>query len=156
MEKQNSYKKFIILSLSTVFGIGFLPVMPGTFGSLAAIGLFYMIGQRSIFFIIIILFFSISLPVCVKASDIFKEKDPKQVVIDEFIGQSLVLLVIPKELIFVLLSFILFRGFDIFKIYPANVIEIKAGPKGIIWDDLIAAGYSILFILSLRLILYIS
>ncbi len=156
MEKQNSYKKFIAISLATIFGVGFFPVAPGTFGSLAAVGLFYLIEDKFIFLLITIFFLSVSFPVSSKAATIFKEKDPKQIVIDEFVGQALILCFIPKETTFILLAFILFRLFDIFKIYPANLAEKKPGAKGIILDDLVATGYSLLLIQSLRFILYIS
>lgn len=155
MEKQNSYKKFITILFCTVFGIGFLPVMPGTFASLAVVGIFFLVKSRLIFILLSLFFIFISFLTCRKGEKIFNKKDPKQIVIDEFAGQSLALLFIPEGITFIFLGFFLFRMFDIFKIYPANILEKRTGPAGIVLDDLVAGIYANITIQLLRLILSI-
>ena len=89
--------------------------------------------------------------------DEFNSKDPQEIVIDEVVGQMLVLLAIPVyetlyplPLIYYLIgSFLIFRLFDIWKPYPINYVDDNlSGSLGIMLDDIIASIYSIL-ILSL-------
>ena len=77
----------------------------------------------------------------------FDNKDPKEIVIDEFIGQSIPLTICGKNIVLILISFIIFRVFDILKIFPANVFDKKIeGVVGIIGDDIIAGLYTLLII----------
>ncbi len=142
MEKQNRYKNFIILSFSTVFGLGFFPTIPGTVGSLATVGIFILIQNRWLFALFCISAIIISLFVSGKSEKILGKKDAKQIVIDEVAGQSAALLFIPKAFVFIFLSFFLFRLFDIFKIYPANLIQKQKGSMGVLGDDLVAGIYT--------------
>ena len=65
----------------------------------------------------------------------FTKDDPKEIVIDEFIGQLIPLIICDGNLLLILLSFISFRFFDILKIYPANIFDKKIkGPIGIIGE----------------------
>ena len=81
----------------------------------------------------------------------FDNKDPKEIVIDEFIGQSIPLLVCGNNLVLILISFIIFRIFDIFKIFPANVFDKNMdGTIGIIGDDVVAGLYTLLIIYLIK------
>jgi len=142
MEKPKTYKKFIALSLATVFGTGFIPIMPGTFGSLIAVGIFTAVKGKLTVLIITAISILTAFLVSGKAERIFKKNDPKQVVIDEVAGQLTAYLFIPAQPIFIILGFIFFRMFDIFKIFPANIAEEKKGSLGIVGDDLIAGIYA--------------
>ena len=80
--------------------------------------------------------------------------DPSEVVIDEFIGQSIPLLfLIDYNLYEVLLAFCAFRFFDITKIYPINRAEKISGARGVIFDDVIAGIYSLIIILLYKIFL---
>lgn len=142
MEKPKTYQNLITLSLATVFGAGFIPIMPGTFGSLVGVGLFMAIKSNLTVLIITAVSILTAFLVSGKAERIFKKNDPKQVVIDEVAGQLTAYLFIPAQPIFIVLGFIFFRMFDIFKIYPANIAERKKGSLGIAGDDLIAGIYA--------------
>ncbi len=142
MEKPETYKKLITLSLATVFGTGFIPIMPGTFGSLVAVGLFTAIRSNLTVLIVTAVSILTAFLVSGKAERIFKKNDPKQIVIDETAGQLTAYLFIPAQPIFIIMGFILFRMFDIFKIYPANIAEKRKGSLGIVGDDLIAGIYA--------------
>jgi len=74
------------------------------------------------------------------------------VIIDEFIGQLIPLIICKGNLFLIIISFISFRFFDILKIFPANIIDKKIkGPVGIIGDDIIAGLYSLILIFSLKI-----
>ena len=81
--------------------------------------------------------------------------DPSEVIIDEFIGQSIPLLfLINFNLYEVLLAFCAFRFFDITKIYPINKAEKLSGAKGVILDDIIAGIYSLIIIMFYKIVLF--
>jgi phosphatidylglycerophosphatase A len=127
---------------STVLGAGYVPKAPGTAGSLAAI-LFFGLIPLSVFFqigLLIILFFA------GVYSSAYVEKlegtDPGLVVIDEFVGQGIAVLFIPKTILFYGAAFILFRIFDIFKPLWINRIQDLPRGWGIMTDDLLAGVYA--------------
>lgn len=139
-----------------MFGIGNSAFAPGTVASfitcLIYIILFYC--KVNIFFLLIInlviLIFSIYLIDSLKS--FFSNIDAKEIVIDEYIGQSIPILsfysFLEKEninmfIIVVFASFILFRIFDIFKPYPINLIDSKLkNGFGVMLDDMIAGIFS--------------
>lgn len=134
----------------TLFGIGFLPIS-GTMGSLVAIFFYYIFYNylnllSFIFFIIFIFFYSIFfLNKSLKQS--FSSSDPKEIVIDEFIGQSIPLLICGNNFFLIILSFLLFRLFDITKPWPASYFDLKIkNATGVIMDDIIAGIYTFLII----------
>ena len=141
----------------TLFGIGYAPIAPGTLGSIFAILIWYI----SLKFINIYLFYLIliiSLSVSFKLINIYLisevKDDPSEVIIDEYIGQSIPLLfLIDFNLFEVLLAFCAFRFFDITKIYPINRAENLSGAKGVIIDDIIAGIYSLIIIMIYKIIL---
>ena len=141
----------------TMFGLGRIPKIPGTFGSLATVILlyffFHILDLSSILilvFLMVIFVFSFK-AVALHIKD-NANKDPKEVVIDEFIGQSIPICLYevahtqPKEVNEVLttyfLMFILFRVFDITKPYPVSYYDknFKNG-FGVIMDDVCAGLY---------------
>ena len=139
-----------------MFGIGNSAFAPGTVASfitcLIYIILFYF--KVNIFFLLIInlviLIFSIYLIDSLKS--FFSNIDAKEIVIDEFIGQSIPILTfysfLEKEninmfIIVAFASFVLFRIFDIFKPYPINLIDQKLkNGFGVMLDDMIAGIFS--------------
>ena len=151
----------------TLFGIGKIKKIPGSFASLATtLFLFFLFHILNIFpniilFSVIIIFF-----ISLYAVDIFikdlTSKDPKEVVIDEFIGQSIPICFyevahnIPKEtdqiLKFYFIMFILFRIFDITKPYPVSYYDKKfKNSFGVIMDD-VCAGLYVVAILVLYMV----
>ena len=156
MEKQKDYKNVIILGLSNLLGIGHLPFAQGTFASLAAVGIFLSVKNEILFLLLTAISVVIAFMVSGKAEKIYNKKDPHEVVIDDFAGQLIALLLIPKEWIYVFLSFILFRLFDIFKLPPADALEKKKGSLGIVGDDLVAGLYANVIVQLVRLVLKTS
>ena len=133
-----------------MFGIGFLPIS-GTIGSLIAIFVYFIFYNylnllSFIVFIILIFFYSIFfLDKTIKRS--FSTSDPKEIVIDEFIGQSIPLLLCENKFFLIILSFLLFRLFDITKPWPASYFDLKVkNANGVLMDDIIAGLYTFFFI----------
>ena len=84
--------------------------------------------------------------------DSFSNEDPKEIVIDEFIGQLLPLIICNGNLLLILLSFLTFRFFDISKLFPGNIFDKKIkGAMGIIGDDVVAGIYSFITIYLTKL-----
>ena len=147
----------IIFLFVTMFGIGKLKKIPGSYSSLVTtfflFFLFHILKiNPNIVLICIILIFFISLyavNIYIKNLD---NKDPKEVVIDEFIGQSIPICMyeiahegtkeISKVLTFYFIMFILFRIFDITKPYPVNYYDKNfKNSFGVIMDDVCAGLY---------------
>ena len=135
-------KRFFIYTIGTGLGSGYTPKAPGTAGSLLALLIFFIFPLNSIYwFILSILFFFVGVW---SGSEIEKDKgeDPGLVVIDEMVGQWLAIIFLPYSWITLLIGFILFRIFDIFKPYPINRSQkLKAG-WGIMIDDVLAGVYA--------------
>ena len=159
--------KIINANFVTLFGIGKLPKIPGSYASLATViflySLFHIFGFEANFFLFILVgvfivsIFAINFYIKDK-----KNKDPKEIVIDEFIGQSIPIClyeIAHSEIInqtnvitFYFIMFILFRIFDVTKPYPVNYYDknFKNG-FGVIMDD-ICAGLYVVGILVLYMI----
>ena len=115
--------------------------MPGTFGSLVSLPIGYIILKLFgfwIFILIITLLLAISYYAISKYLIAKKSKDPKEIIIDEFIGQFIALIFIPDTILGLLVSFLLFRFFDITKLYPVNKAEKIPGAIGVLADDVVA------------------
>ena len=142
---------------ATLFGIGFLSLAPGTFGSLFSILTWYVfIDLFSIFYFIALFLFVLS--VSFYFTDIYldnyRKKDPSEVIVDEFLGQSIPLLFIVNFNIYeVLIAFVTFRFFDIYKIYPINKMEDLQGSYGVILDDIVAGIYSLIILMLYKILI---
>ncbi len=154
MEKKSLVDK-ISLTLATLFGVGFTPLCPGTASCVVAVLIFLLIENPIYFLIFTIFSVIISFPTSARAEKIFKIKDCKKIVIDDFSGMLITLLFIPKKIEFIIPAFFLFRMLDMIKIPPANKIERIHGAKGIVGDDLVAGIYSNLILQAVRLLLKI-
>ena len=144
---------YLALAIAT-FGVGFLPLIPGTFGSLLSVGLFLLFTQivAGTSLVVLVLVFTLAVTfagiwAASRTEELSGRKDPGKVVVDEVAGQMLALLPVTLFNIQpltrgVIVSFILFRLFDIFKPYPAGRFERLKGGYGIMCDDLVAGGYA--------------
>jgi len=137
---------FSILSrlISTLGFIGYLPFAPGTFGTLAA-GIFIIFLKPSwqLHIVLTIFFITIGIVSSGEAEKLFKQKDPKNIVIDEFAGYMISLLFLPMKWEYIISGFILFRFFDIIKLPPLKRLEYSLkGGLGIMADDIVAGIYT--------------
>jgi len=83
-----------------------------------------------------------------KAAELLKQKDPQVIVIDEIIGFMIASFLAPARLAPLILSFLLFRFFDIAKIFPASRLEKLPGGAGIVLDDVMAGVYAFVLVQS--------
>jgi len=176
-------KPRLALALATSFGLGYLPKAPGTWGSLAGIALAWLsstfwffvaknfpslarsIPEKYGWLIILITPSVVAVAVAVtgvivasRVANYAGIEDPQYVVIDEVSGQFFTLLLPmgffePKDWKYLLLGFILFRVFDIWKPFPVRQLEKLPGGWGIMADDWMAAVYAALvlrFVIHLR------
>ena len=144
----------------TMFGLGKLPKIPGTFGSLATIITLYVLfhilnlSSNLILTCLMIIFFFSFLAVESNIKD-SENKDPKEVIIDELIGQSIPIYLYeishgteksPNEaIIFYGICFVLFRFFDIAKPFPVSFFDKNfKNSFGVIMDDVCAGFYVVL------------
>lgn len=150
--------KQLLILIATFFYIGRLPIMPGTYTSFAVVALAYVINPywQAPFYIqliVIAIIFFIGVPAARQAEIYFEKKDPGQCTIDEVAGQLVALLWVPHSILLYVISFFLFRFFDILKPPPVKQLEKPAGGWGIMLDD-IAAGLYALGAIHLGIFLY--
>jgi len=145
--------------LSTAFGLGLSPVLPGTCAALIGLGLHLLIlyslpssGQWPALLFFFILFSVLCLRLNAWAEAYWKKCDHRSFVLDEVAGYLLVPVLFRAEstLLTVLLGFVLFRALDLIKIFPANRIDKRLKNRwGVLLDDYVSAVYAaaILYIL---------
>tara|TARA_A100001011_G_scaffold298403_1_gene311332 strand:+ start:131 stop:634 length:504 start_codon:yes stop_codon:yes gene_type:complete len=144
----------------TMFGLGKIKLIPGTIGSLATIiilfYLFHVINiSPIIILILLVIIFLYSFYAIAFYIDNSKNKDPTEIVIDEFIGQSIPIYLYEishnsvkennEAMIYYLVIFILFRYFDIMKPFPVSFFDKNfKNSFGVIFDDVCAGFYVVL------------
>jgi phosphatidylglycerophosphatase A len=163
--KQKTSSDYFALAMTT-FGVGYLPLMPGTFGSLVGVAIYLLVWwvetQLSFHFldkgwnteqitawfhavnlIIFLLFCLVGVWASGRATQLFQNKDPQKVVVDEVMGQLLVFMFIPFGLhwFYVVAGFLLFRLFDIWKPYPIDSLQNLPAGIGVCADDILAGVY---------------
>ncbi|MDP6375295.1 MAG: phosphatidylglycerophosphatase A [Pseudomonadales bacterium] len=132
------------LLVATGFGSGFLPKAPGTWGSLVAVALWWLIPADPVVqtVAVVIAFFTgwrVTHEVCRR----FEVGDAGEIVIDEIVGMWIVLLVVPRTLLWTLAAFAAFRFFDILKPPPIRWVERSIpGALGVMADDIVAGVLS--------------
>ena len=152
----------------TCFGIGSIRFAPGTITSLITTvflySLFHIINlSNSSILIILLIVFIYSFYAVAEYIKYNENKDPKEVVIDEFIGQSIPIYLYEishgtskdstEAVLFYLYIFILFRFFDIKKPFPINFLDKKfKNSFGVIFDDVIAGLYVVLTLIIFMVI----
>jgi len=130
--------------VATLGIIGYIPLAPGTFGTLCAFVLF-IIAKPSLFFhlALLALFIPVGIISSHSAERSLNTKDSSHIVIDEFCGYLLSVLFLPFSFSYALSAFFLFRFFDILKPFPIRWIERTfAGGTGVMADDMAAALYT--------------
>jgi phosphatidylglycerophosphatase A len=159
---------YLALAIATC-GVGYLPLAPGTFGSLVGVGLYLLLrgtflrllwtaterkhldllstayGLVTLELLAIVCVALVGIWAASRVEKLDARKDPGKVVIDEVTGQLIALTAVPLEVASwwsLLLAFLLFRFFDIVKPYPARRFESLAGGLGIMADDVVAGIYA--------------
>jgi phosphatidylglycerophosphatase A len=160
--ENSSAKPRFAVALATVFGTGRLPLVPGTFGAVVGVGIGCLMawatgalaagGRVSPRFLGIYLAVNVVIALAgvwaaSLTSDFLRHKDPPSVVIDEVSGQLIAFAGFLGGLAglnwkSLVLGFILFRGFDVLKPFPARRAEWLPGGWGVMADDWFAGAYA--------------
>lgn len=140
-----NFRQNSIVFLATGGYVGYIPMAPGTFGTLWGL-LFGFIFSRlpfSVAFICLAGFAIIAILTADQAQKIIQQKDPGCIVIDEILGFVVGIFGLPFNVYSVILGFVLFRIFDIFKPFPASWFDQRcSGGVGIVLDDVAAGIYT--------------
>jgi len=148
-------KNFLVKTFSSVFGLGYIPVAPGTFGTFGAFILwffFYKDLAPSLYIGALIVIIVFSCYIAQLAENVYKVKDSQKIVIDELCGYLVTMSFAGKGLFIGLLGFALFRLFDILKPWPVRKFEDLPGGIGVVMDDVMAGVYGALVLLIVRMI----
>ena len=146
-----------------MFGLGKIPKIPGTFGSLATVILLYILFHilnlsSNIILLGLIIIFVFSFSAIATHIENNENKDPKEIIIDELIGQSIPIYLYEishgtskssdEAIIFYGVCFVLFRFFDIAKPFPVSFFDKNfKNSFGVIMDDVCAGFYVVLFLI---------
>jgi len=152
----------------TMLGLGKIKFIPGTLGSLATIFILYYLFHTlgispNIILIFLIIIFVYSFYAVSNYIKNNKDKDPGEIIIDEFLGQSIPIYLYEishgttkndnEAIVYYLLFFILFRYFDIMKPFPVNFFDKNfKNSFGVIMDDVCAGFYVVLTLVCFMII----
>lgn len=143
-----SHRLNVYTFFASVFGLGFIPLAPGTLGTLLAGAVYILLpgsflsGSSWFFYGIgLILLTAVSVLLSTKAEKRLGHDAP-QIVIDEVCGYFLAVFLLPRTLMMAIYAFILFRAFDIAKPYPVNRLQKLPKGWGVVADDLMAGLYA--------------
>ncbi len=142
-----------VKNIATVGFVGYLPVAPGTWGSLAAL-IFIAVFKFSAPVYVLVTVFVIAVGT-VSAHEVEKplgRKDPGLIVIDEFAGYLVSMMFLPQSAGYFFSAFILFRIFDILKPPPLKKLQELQGGMGVMLDDIAAGIYTNLILQLWRLL----
>jgi len=156
---------YLALAVATC-GVGYIPLAPGTWGSLVGVGLYLALRRIAVAFegegfdvvqlterfatfqlVTIVAVTLAGIWAASRAETIFQQKDSGKIVIDEVAGQLIALLPLPllslgPRRLWIVAAFLLFRAFDITKPYPIRRLEGLSSGLGVMADDLAAGAYA--------------
>lgn len=138
-------KKRIITFLATGTYTGYIPVMPGTFGTLWGVPLALLSSRLEAVYQAAFTLGVFIASVCIAGMECREsgEKDPSRIVIDEAAGYLTAFFLLPFTAFNAILVFILFRFFDILKPYPIGLVDRRVGGgTGVVLDDILAGAYA--------------
>ena len=154
----STFFKKAVMFLVTGGGAGYVPRLPGTIGTLVAIPFSLALNRFAVSNFLIAAVIVVGSICCAiwlstRGALILKQKDPQIIVIDEIVGFLVANFLAPPRLTVLIWSFLLFRGFDIVKVFPTKKIEQLPGGAGIVLDDVMAGVYALI---GVRLLLQIG
>ena len=155
--KKTSFK---FADVATLGPLGYFPKGPGTIGSLVALPVAYglsMISVHLLWLFVLVMFFVGLYATAAYTAD-KAEKDPHCVIIDEFVGQMIPFVIIIPDFFhwpIILMGFLLFRLFDIFKFGPMAAWDRRKTPLGVMMDD-VSAGIFAAFVLSMMQVVMVE
>lgn len=129
------------------FFTGYIPLASGTFGSIAALLIYFIPNFEKPYVIISVIIVALfwGVRIGTKFEEVYG-KDPAECTIDEMAGMWISLLFLPKDIFVSLIAFVVWRTMDIIKPFPARKAESLTGGLGIMMDDIISAVYSLIIV----------
>ena len=131
--------------LALGFGAGLAPVAPGTFGTLAAIPVYLLLARTGTFLYVVVVLgmFALGVWLCRETERALGVHDHPAIVWDEIVGYLVTMFLAPPGWAWVVLGFILFRLFDVWKPFPIRALEQRVrGGLGNMLDDVLAGAYA--------------
>jgi phosphatidylglycerophosphatase A len=172
---KRTFGDYVALAIATC-GVGYLPLAPGTWGSLVGVGIYLLLrmaifprfsteGNQALYSLLFLALEAAVIAITTVAGvwaaslteRLSRIKDPGKVVVDEVAGQLIALLPVPLAFetgwpYWLIPAFLLFRFFDIVKPYPARKLEALPGGLGIMADDLVAGVYAAIIVAAAMVI----
>ena len=150
----SSLRRKATLALVTGAGVGYSRYIPGTLGTILAVPIslgLNRLGETAPLLALSILACATlgAIKLSTDAAQILQQKDPQVIVADEIVGFMIANFLAPARWGPILLSFLLFRIFDITKVYPARKLERLPGGCGIVLDDVLAGFYAFVIVQTL-------
>ncbi len=148
----------VLMLIASGLGLGYLPIAPGTWGTLLAFPIQFLLLYLGLapmpYALTLIGLFFLGVGAAGSAEKILDRADPGLVVIDEVVGMLIGLISVPMTLPAWGLAFFVFRFFDILKPYPIRLIDQRChGGVGIMLDDVLAGLYTLAIMqLAIRLV----
>ena len=133
-------------------GSGYAPFAPGTAGTVAGIPVYLLLSPLpwTCYLAAVLALTILAIYVSYEGERIFKKKDSPRIVIDEIVGFQWTMFLVLPTLSHIVIGFVLFRFFDIVKIFPANYFQSRLpGGYGVVMDDVMAGIYSNVILLYL-------
>lgn len=153
------FAHFLKEILATGLFSGYIPVMPGTMGTLVGVLVYILLSPlAAVYYLALILLIIVAVRVSDYAEKhIFRVKDAPHIVIDEIVGFLLAMTSFPFQptidsIKYLVIGFVLFRVLDIWKPYPIRQSQKLEGGLGVVMDDLLAGVYTNLFLQFLRIV----
>ncbi len=137
----------LFMALATGFYTGYLPKAPGTWGTLVAFPIHFLLIRLSPthYYISLAVIFVVAVVTAGGAEKIVDTGDPGIVVIDEIIGMLIGLIGLPLKAAPLIIAFFVFRFFDILKPFPVGWVDSRLhGGLGIVLDDVLAGIYTLI------------
>ncbi|OGP67161.1 MAG: hypothetical protein A2W27_02735 [Deltaproteobacteria bacterium RBG_16_44_11] len=134
----------LIKLLATGFGAGLAPVAPGTAGTLVGVLICLISSPLHWLLRLLIVIFLLGLAIYIaeRAEQVYRKKDDQRIVIDEIAGFQVTMLAVDITGLHLLVCFVLFRIFDIWKPFPIRDLQKISGGLGIVLDDVAAGIYA--------------
>ncbi len=132
--------------LALGFGSGLAPKAPGTFGTLAGLLVFLLLPELALpgYLLVVVISFVLGVWLCERCSRALGVHDHGGIVWDEFVGLWIALIAVPSGWVWLVLGFVLFRLFDIWKPQPIRWLDQRVqGGLGIMLDDVVAGLYAL-------------
>jgi phosphatidylglycerophosphatase A len=142
-------KKILSRIIASFCFIGYIPFAPGTWGTVAGLVVWFLLPWHSFWFELILV--TVAFFIGIFTSEYIEKKigemDPSYIVIDEVVGIWLAMTIIPtlkypEDMIWIAVTFIIFRIFDIKKFKPIHKLELIGGGFGIMADDILAGVFT--------------